>query len=130
MLNITKKVEYALIAIRHMNTSKNLCSSREISSIYNVPHEIMAKTLQKLCKMGYVKAVKGSQGGYYLNISINNVNLIDFFENLEGPIGIVKCSTDSNCDLIEKCNIKSPINKINANIRNILSKISLHDIAT
>ena len=23
MLNITKKVEYALIAIRHMNTSKN-----------------------------------------------------------------------------------------------------------
>jgi len=130
MLNITKKVEYALIAIRHMNTSKNLCSSREISSIYNVPHEIMAKTLQKLCKMGYVKAVKGSQGGYYLNISINNVNLIDFFENLEGPIGIVKCSTDSNCDLIGKCNIKSPINKINANIRNILSKISLHDIAT
>ena len=130
MLNITKKVEYALIAIRHMNTSKNLCSSREISSIYNVPHEIMAKTLQKLCKMGYVKAVKGSHGGYYLNISINNVNLIDFFENLEGPIGIVKCSTDSNCDLIGKCNIKSPINKINANIRNILSKISLHDIAT
>ena len=45
-------------------------------------------------------------------------------------MGIVKCSTDNNCDLIEKCNIKSPINKINTNIRNILSKVSLRDIAT
>ena len=130
MLNITKKVEYALIAIRHMNTSKNLCSSREISSINNVPQEIMAKTLQKLCKMGYIKAVKGPHGGYYLNMSMNSVNLIEFIENLEGPVGIVKCSTDNNCDLIEKCNIKSPINKINTNIRNILSKVSLRDIAT
>ena len=130
MLNITKRVEYALIAIRHMNNRGNLCSSREISSIYNVPHEIMAKTLQKLCKIGYVKATKGSHGGYYLNISISNVNLIEFIENLEGPVGIVQCLTDNNCDLIEKCNIKSPINKINTNIRNILSKVSLHDIAT
>ena len=130
MLIITKKVEYALIAIRHMNTSKNLCSSREISSIYNVPQEIMAKTLQKLCKMEYIKAVKGPHGGYYLNMSMNSVNLIEFIENLEGPVGIVKCSTDNNCDLIEKCNIKSPINKINTNIRNILSKVSLRDIAT
>ena len=41
-----------------------------------------------------------------------------------------KSAKDNNCDLIEKCNIKSPVNKINTNIRNILSKVSLRDIAT
>ena len=129
MLKITKTVEYALIAIRHMNNKNSICSSREISTNYNIPHEIMAKTLQKLCKIGYVYAIKGSRGGYYLNISIDKVNLIEFIENIEGPIGIVQCSTDNNCNLIPMCNIKAPIHKINNNIRKMLSKISLYDIA-
>ena len=129
MFKITKTVEYALIAIRHMNNINSICSSREISSSYNIPHEIMAKTLQKLCKIGYVYAIKGSHGGYYLNISIDKVNLIEFIENIEGPVGIVQCSTNNNCNLIEMCNIKAPIHKINNNIRKILSKVSLYDLA-
>ena len=129
MLKITRTVEYALIAIRHMNNKNSLCSSREISSSYNIPHEIMAKILQRLCKIGYLNAIKGSQGGYYLNIKIDKINLIEFIENIEGPIGIVQCSTDNNCNLIEICNIKAPIHKINNNIRKVLSKVSLHDVA-
>jgi len=129
MLKITKKTEYALIAIRHISNSRDLCSSKEISTFYNIPHEIMAKTLQKLSRMEYVRAIKGSNGGYYLNNSIGKINLVDFIENLEGPIGIVKCATSTTCDLIEQCNIKSPIDKINSNIKNMLSKISLQDIS-
>ena len=129
MLNITRKIEYALIAIRHMNNSKQLCSSREISSNYNIPHETMAKTLQKLSKIGYLHAIKGPNGGYYLNKTINKIKLIDFIESIEGPFGIVQCSTNNNCDLIELCNIKSPIDKINLNLRKALSKIRLNDVA-
>jgi len=130
MLNITKKIEYALIAIRHMNNSKKLCSSKEISSHYNIPHEIMAKTLQQLSKIGYLHAIKGPHGGYYLDKTINKVKLIDFIENIEGPFGIVQCSTNNKvCDLIELCSIKSPIDKINLNLRNILSEIKLNDVA-
>ena len=129
MLNITRKIEYALIAIRHMNNSKQLCSSREISSNYNIPHEVMAKTLQKLSKIGYLHAIKGPHGGYYLDKTINQIKLIDFIENIEGPFGLVQCSTNNNCDLIELCNIKSPIDKINLNLRKALSKIRLNDVA-
>ena len=130
MLKITKTVEYALIAIRHISHKNKLCSSREISSNYNIPYEIMAKTLQRLCKTGYVYAIKGSQGGYYLKCSIDKVNLIEFIEDLEGPIGLVECSIDETCNIIKTCNIKSPIHKINNNIRTILSKVSLQDIAS
>ena len=37
----------------------------------------------------------------------------EFIEDIEGPIGIVNCTIDKNCDLLDFCNIKSPINKIN-----------------
>jgi len=129
MLKITKTVEYALIAIRHMNHKNKLSTSREISTYYNIPHEIMAKTLQKLCKTGYVHAIKGPHGGYNISIPINTVNLFQFIEDIEGPVGLVECLIDDNCNLIDTCNIKSPINKINNNIKNALSKISLQEIA-
>ena len=114
MLNITKTIEYALISIRHISRrDKNvLYSSREISSYYNIPSEIMAKTMQKLCKIGYLGAVKGPHGGYYLKKPLNQTNLIDFIESIEGPVGMVKCITDLDCALLDICSIKSPINKI------------------
>ena len=132
MLNITKSIEYSLIAIRHINLGKrdNLYSSREISSFYNIPKEIMAKTMQILCKQGYLGAIKGPQGGYYLKKTLDNTNLIDFIESIEGPIGIVKCSIDAHCDITDLCNIKQPINKINNNIRNVLSKIKVNEVVT
>jgi Rrf2 family protein len=129
MLKITKNIEYSLIAIRHMNNNKKICSAREISNNYNIPYQIMAKTLQKLSKAKYVNANKGARGGYYLNSHIKKVNLIDFIEQIEGPLGLVQCITDTNCNLHDTCNIKSPLNKINNNIRNILSKVTLDEIA-
>ena len=58
----------------------------------------------------------------------NSDNL--FFEDIEGPIGLAKCSIDSDCTQIDLCNIKSPINKINNNIRDLLSKTTLNEITT
>ena len=129
MLNFTKTIEYGLIAIRHLNEhNENLSSSKEISELYHIPKEIMAKTMQKLSKKGYLGVVKGPSGGYFLNSDLNLINLTNFIEDIEGPIGIVQCSSNDNCSLIDFCNIKSPINKVNANIREALNKVSLYEI--
>ena len=130
MLNINKTIEYALIAIRHINNnSKNkLCTSREIANIYNIPQEILAKTLQKLCKKGYLLSRKGIHGGYALNKNLETINLIDFIESIEGPIGVVQCSNDIDCEIVDNCNIKNPMNQINNNIRRTLSELSLYEL--
>ena len=130
MLSINKSIEYALIAIRHINEhgQGKLCTSKEIATSYNIPKEILAKTMQKLCKVGYLNTIKGSHGGYFLNKKLNNISLIDFIESLEGPIGVVKCTSNLDCNIIDMCTIKSPITKINNNIRKVLSDVSLHEI--
>ena len=130
MLNITKTIEYSLIAIRHISQKdeNKLSTAKEIASLYQVPYENMAKTMQKLCKLNYLAAIKGAHGGYYLKSPIDKINLIDFMESIEGPIGIVKCSIDAHCNIANVCNIKSPISKINNNIRSVLSKLQINDI--
>ena len=129
MLKVTKTIEYGLIAIRHISKQNNkLCSSKKIATKYHIPVEILAKTMQKLCKKGYFKAVQGSKGGYFLNRNLNSIYLIDFIEDIEGPVGIVQCSVDTSCDILDFCNIRSPINKINQNIKNLLNNVSLYEI--
>ena len=130
MLKITRKVEYALIAVRHLKeNSENLITANEISSSYGIPKEILAKTMQKLAKKNIIKSVKGPYGGYKAMDKSSSTTLNDFFEILEGPTAIMDCYFDSGCDHLTSCNIRTPINKINNSIRNLLDKLTLADIA-
>ena len=130
MLKITRKVEYALIAVRHLKeNSENLITANEISSSYGIPKEILAKTMQKLAKKNIIKSVKGPYGGYKAMDKSSSTTLNDFFEILEGPTAIMDCYFESGCDHLTSCNIRTPINKINNSIRNLLDKLTLADIA-
>ena len=131
MLKVTKTIEYGLIAMRHINEQNNkLCSSKRIAIKYHIPVEILAKTMQKLCKKGYLKAIKGPKGGYFLNKNLNSIHFIDFIEDIEGPIGIVECAIDENCDLLDFCNIRTPINKIKPPARPSMPSIKLTAFVT
>ena len=130
MLKITRKVEYGLIAVRHLKeNSENLIPANEISSSYGIPKEILAKTMQKLAKANIIKSVKGPYGGYKAMDKSSSTTLNDFFEILEGPTAIMDCYFDSGCDHLTSCNIRTPINKINDSIRNLFEKLTLADIA-
>ena len=49
MLKITKKTEYALIALTHIKGSQDLLiSSKDISKHYNIPTELMAILLLRM----------------------------------------------------------------------------------
>lgn len=129
MLKITRKVEYALIAVRHLEeTSEKLVSVNEISKLYGIPRELLAKTMQKLASANIVKSVKGPRGGYKTKNKAANTTLNDFFEILEGPTAIMDCYFESGCDHLTNCNIRTPINKINNSIRNLFDNLTLADI--
>ena len=130
MLKITKKVEYALIAVRHLHENKEkLVPVSEISSSYGIPKEILAKTLQKLASSNIIESYKGPNGGYKASKKIESTTLNDFFEILEGPTAIMDCYFEAGCDHLNSCNIRAPINKINDSIRNLFDNLTLADIS-
>ena len=129
MLKLTRKLEYALIALRHIQMKQDtLSSAKDISTTYMIPYDLLAKTLQQMAKLDYIDAVKGANGGYKLHKSLDKINLTDFIEKMEGPIGMVDCVINIDCMQIENCNIRIPINKINENIRSIFNSIRISDI--
>ena len=130
MLKITSKVEYALIALRHLQTNKDgqLSSAKEIAEAYGIPQELLAKILQRLARDNIIIAVKGAAGWYKLTTDPNTINMTKFFEIMEGPMGIMDCYFDSGCDQLHGCTIRTPINRINDSIRSMFNKMTLADI--
>lgn len=131
MLKISRKVEYALIALRHFQNESphKFTSAREVALKYSIPQELLAKVLQSLAKNNILEATKGPLGGYRLATDPKEINMTEFFEIIEGPVGIMNCYFESGCDQIDGCNIKTPINNINDAIRNMFNNMTLADIA-
>ena len=130
MLKLSKTIEYALISINHISQcDKDIpISVKKISKRHNIPFELLAKILQKLSKARILRAIQGPKGGYKLNDKYKNFTLIQLIEILEGPFGITGCLTDHNCEQISRCNIITPIEKINSQVYQVLNQIKLNKI--
>lgn len=130
MLKISRKVEYALIALRHLHGQNmgELTSAKELAQTYGVPQELLAKVLQRLAKKDIIDAVKGPRGGYRLAIDPKSIKMTELFEIIEGPMGIMDCYFDSGCEQIDGCTIRTPINRINDSIRAMFNNMTLAEV--
>ena len=130
MLKLTRKTEYALIALRHLRLVDvdKVVSTKDIAANYNIPRQLLAKVLQELSQSDFVEPVQGPKGGYKLKANLDNITMTQFFEVMEGPLGIMDCYFDSNCELIDSCNIRSPINQLNQSMRTMFDNMTLNDV--
>ena len=130
MFKITRKLEYALIALRHIQgqSEDKVVSAKEISGVYRIPLQLLAKILQELSKHDILEATQGAHGGYKLKKSLDQMNLTALIKILEGPIGIMDCSIDTKCVQLDICNIRKPINRVNDAIISMFDNLTLSEI--
>ena len=64
MLRLSKKADYALIAMKHLalRPDQAALSAREIAEQYDIPVELMAKVLQRLVRGGLLISTQGTRG--------------------------------------------------------------------
>jgi len=66
MLRLSKKVEYGIIAIRHiasLDGRGTVTTAKEISDTYDISYELLAKVLQRLTKKGLIVSYQGVRAG-------------------------------------------------------------------
>jgi len=65
MLRLSKKADYALMAMRHLaaHAEREAVCARELAESYDLPPELLAKVLQKLVKGRLLTSVQGLRGG-------------------------------------------------------------------
>lgn len=131
MLKLTKKADYGLIALKHLAEfgSDGACSAKEIAECYGIPHEMLAKILQRLVKQGLLVSQHGTNGGYALARDARNISAFEVIKAIDGPLFITSCvTTRGECYQSPKCTVREPLRKVNESIQEVLSRITISDM--
>ena len=132
MLRLSKKADYALIAMKHLALREGQGSSnaREIAEQYSIPVELMAKVLQRLVRRGLLSSQQGTRGGYQLARESGTISVADVIQAIDGPLTVTACSAHSQrCGQFATCNVRDPLWKIRERILSALSTCSVHEMA-
>ena len=133
MLRLSKKADYALIAMKHLaqHSGTSSTSAREIAEQYDIPIELMAKVLQRLVRIGLLVSTQGTRGGYALSRPSGLITVADVIQAIDGPLTVTACSTDKiDCEQYGKCSIRDPLWQIKERIVEALGTVTIAEMAS
>lgn len=134
MNKINRKVEYALIALKHMRAKVpgELTTAKELSTVYGAPFDVISRVLQTLGKKGLVRSEQGAHGGYQIAKDLTRVSFFELNEMILGPVSLAKCLHDEPnqppCEIRGRCNIVSPLLTLNRRLVEFYRSLSLVEI--
>jgi Rrf2 family protein len=132
MLRLSKKADYALIAMKHLalRGERGSSSAREIAGLYDIPIELMAKVLQRLVRRGLLASQQGTRGGYQLARPPLQISVADVIQAIEGPVLVTACTTDEGqCEQFSKCNVRDPLYRVRDKILSALGECTIAELA-
>ena len=134
MLKLTKKADYALMAMKHLadhaHEGTRSASAKDVADSFGIPPEALAKILQRLVKAGLLQSQHGTNGGYRLARAAHTISAFEVIQAIDGPLFITSCFKGVKaCDLTPSCTIKEPLARVNETIIGVLKSISIQDLA-
>ena len=131
MLRLSKKTDYALMAMKHLASDpRRAASAKEIAEKYDIPVELMAKVLTRLVRSGSLTSHQGVHGGYELAQPPAATSVAAVIEAIDGPLTLTACTPgDDRCGQFSTCNVRDPLRRVRDRIAAILAECSISEIA-
>ena len=93
MIKISRKVEYALMALQHMHGQppEQVVSAKDLCATYRVAFPVLSKVLQNLAAAGVLRSAQGAHGGYQLARPLSDVTFGELSAAVVGPMQFAYC---------------------------------------
>lgn len=136
MLSLTRKTDYALVALARLASQKaaggSALSARCIADEYGLPRQLLMSLLKSLHRAGLVESTRGVRGGYDLARPSHRISVAEVVEAIEGPARLTPCCADEEpgeactmCAITEKCPITGAIRELNGQIAEYLRTVTI-----
>ncbi len=131
MFQVTRKVEYSLIALVYMHGKTGTpVSAREIAEHNAIPLSLTANILKSLARNGLIATRRGATGGYTLEQAVGKIRLGEVVSAVEGPMNLTPCCEAREtgcCGLIGHCSIRSSMRMLNQQLVDFVRNMTLDE---
>jgi Rrf2 family protein len=76
--------------------------------------------MQRLVKAGYLTSQRGPSGGFVLKKKPEDINFLELYEAIEGPIEVSACPMDKQICPFDKCLMNNVTNKMTTDFKKYL----------
>ena len=135
MLQLTKRSEYGLAAMLRLAEAPPgaFVSARELCDRNQLPRRLLAEILKDLHGAALVESQRGANGGYRLERPTDGITLGEVVAALEGKPPVTDCNlagawADRSTDVGSSCPVRNPLERLRANIWNVLARTTLEDL--
>lgn len=136
MNKLNRKIEYSLIALKHMSQKKpgELTTAKEVSESYHAPFDATARVMQVMAQKGLLKSEHGAFGGYQITKDLSQVTLNDLIDIIQGPTQIARCiqqatgEVEPPCEIRQSCNIMAPIQNLNQRLTDFYKSVYINEL--
>ena len=102
---------------------KDVAERQDLSKLY------LSQLATPLRNASLLRSVWGNRGGYALARPVDEINLLDIIEAVDGPISVIDCLQDpETCDRIDFCECIGVWRDINDSIVRTLENYTLNDL--
>ena len=131
-MKISTKGRYGLRILLDLalNDSEKPRMIRDISESQHISEKYISRLIIELRKAGFVRSVRGVNGGYTLTRKPEDISVLDVLETMEGPVAIVDCTNSSGevCRRKSQCPTQRMWTEINQKIRSAFAAYTLKDL--
>ncbi len=120
--------EAASIAIHSMvliARAENGINAVKVAEITGFSKNHIAKVLQRLVKNDMLKSVRGPSGGFSMKKSPKDINLLDIYQSIEGPLDVTDCPLSYDLCGFDRCLMGNVVNKLTAEFKKFLQDQTL-----
>lgn len=129
---LTKKSEYAMLALAIIAKSDTPLNADVLSIELNISKSFLAKILQNLAKHNILKSFKGVNGGFMLDVKPEDLTILDLITVAEEKTpAVFECSTGGNtcsASIEGSCALFPVLNNLQFKINDFLKDLKLKDI--
>ena len=131
-MKISTKGRYALRLMMDLaeNNNGSPISLKDVAKRQDISDKYLEQIISILNKAGYVRSVRGAQGGYMLKMEQQNYTVGMILRQTEGSLAPVACIEDDEivCDRQQQCVTSIVYKKINDAISGVVDNITLQDL--
>jgi Rrf2 family protein len=139
MLSLSKKTDYALIALAYLAEHPGrTASARQIADERGLPAPLLMNILKELQHGGIVRSSRGTKGGYQLAVDPASISLHKMIIALEGPVRLIECAPERcehesdeeehACRVSGRCAVQAPLQALHHRLVRFLQDVSLADV--
>ncbi len=137
-MKVSQKTEYglrAMVVIAQMAGETRPVPLSTVADAEGIPEQFLDQIVMRLRKAGFLRSVRGVNGGYLLTKSPEDMTVGAIVRSLEGSLAPMGCITDGSeqvedsvCEKIRGCHTRTVWLRVMDAVNRTLDSISLADV--